>query len=103
MAKKRGNANKCESNSVVEIELTPSDSVSQVSSCNSAASNSFVVAHRIELKRKRAELQSIKDVAKAHRLRLLVEADAEARKAKAKAGRGRDVGEITFRIDRSRG
>ena len=56
LGKKQDNANGCESNLNVNIELTPCDSVSQVSSGNSAASNSSVVARRIELKRKRAEL-----------------------------------------------
>ena len=50
LGKKRDNANGHESNSDVDIKLTPSDSVSQVSSGNSAASNSSVVARRIKLR-----------------------------------------------------
>ena len=68
----------------VDIELTPSDSISHVSSGNFAASSSSVVARRIELERKRPELQSIRDMAKVRRLRLLAEAKAEARKTLAK-------------------
>ena len=50
LSKKRDNANGNESNSDVDIKLTASDSVLQVSSGNSAASNSSVVARRIELR-----------------------------------------------------
>ena len=45
-------ANGHQSNSDVEIKLSPSDGVSQVSSDNKAASNSFVVAHCIGVERK---------------------------------------------------
>ena len=60
LGKKQDNANGREFNSDVDIELTSSDSVSHVSSGNSAAFNSSVVARRIELKRKRAELKVLK-------------------------------------------
>ena len=86
LGKKQDNANGRESNSDLDIELTPSDSVSQGSSGNSAASNSSIVARRIALERKRVELQSIEDTAKvkARKLRLLAEAEAEEAETLAK-------------------
>ena len=86
LGKKQDNAYGREFNSDVDIELTSSDSVSHVSSGNSAAFNSSVVARRIELKRKRAELQSIEDIAKvkARKLRLLAEAEEAETLAKSR-------------------
>ena len=77
LGKKQDNANRREPNSDVDIEMRLSDSISQVSSGNSAAPNSFIVARCIELERQRAELQSNEVMAKVkpRKLRLLAEAE----------------------------
>ena len=72
-----------------EDELAPSDSISQVTTRLSGASKTSSVLKRIELDRKRAELQNLKDLtdAKMRKARLVAEAEkakllAEAEKAR---------------------
>ena len=70
-----------------EDELAPSDSISQVTTRLSGASKTSSVLKRIELDRKRAELQNLKDLAdaKMRKARLLAEAEKAKLLAEAEA------------------
>ena len=65
-----------------EDELAPSDSISQVTTRFSGASKTSSVLKRIELDRKRAELQNLKDSADAKMRKARLVAKAETKKAK---------------------
>ena len=94
-----------------EDELAPSDSISQVTTRLSGASKTSSVLKRIELDRKRAELQNLKDLAEAKmrkarlvaeaetkKARLLAEAEAEAKNAKFIAEAEAEEAEMLARL-----
>ena len=67
-----------------ETDPEPCDSVSQVDSRYSATSSKSSVVKRIELPKKRAELENMQELAKARKLPKLAEAEADEAEALAK-------------------
>ena len=81
---------KTNSDNEEEDEFKASDSASQISVSTSIASKKSDLALQIEFERKRTEIESTEEIAKARKIRLLaeaceVEAQAQARKARLQA------------------